>query len=308
MRIFGKTNIDFISIRRGMYFFSAFVIVVGIVSLFTKGIEYGIDFEGGSELVLSFDQPPTIGELRNALGAVGLGKSEIKYFGTEGDVLIRTRELAEGMNVNDQIKSAVRQSFPGRSFEVSREYKIFPKIGEELQRNSAYAILASLVVILGYIGFRFRFVYGVGAVLALFHDVLVTLGIISILGGVFPMLNLELNQEVVAAFLTLVGVSVNDTVVVFDRIRENLKVHRSLSFHDIVNKSLNETLSRTIITSGTLFIVLLTLLLVGGEVTRGFAFTLTIGIITGTYSSIYIASATVLDWTLRKKKDVSAVS
>ncbi|MBM4162433.1 MAG: protein translocase subunit SecF, partial [Ignavibacteria bacterium] len=144
--------------------------------------------------------------------------------------------------------------------------------------------------------------YGVGGVLALFHDALVTLGIISLADGVIPGLNIEITQEVIAAFLTLIGVSINDTVVVFDRIRENLKIYRSLPLFDVMNMSINQTLSRTLITNGTIIAVLLILLFAGGESTRGFAFTLTIGMITGTYSSIYMASAFVLDWNIRKQR------
>ncbi len=302
MRIFGKTSINFLSIRKGAYVGSALIILIGMVSLVIKGIDYGIDFRGGTEIVLGFEQAPSIGDLRSALAKIGLSKSEIKSFGTEGDILIRTSEQEEGTEVGEAIKTAVREGFPNLPFEVLKEDKIGPKIGKELRQDALYAIIASLIVILGYIGIRFRFIYGVGAVLALFHDVLITLGVISLLDGVFPQLNLEITQEVIAAFLTLIGVSVNDTVVVFDRIRENTKIYRSLGLVEIVNRSLNDTLSRTIITSGTIFIVLATLLILGGEVTRGFAFTLTVGIITGTYSSIYIASAVVVDWGLRKKR------
>jgi preprotein translocase SecF subunit len=302
MRIFGTTSINFLSIRNFTYTLSALVILVGIGSLIVKGFSLGVDFRGGTEIVLGFDNPPSIGDIRRALGTVGLSRSEIKSFGTEGDILIRTTEQEEGTEMGEAIKNSMRESFPDIPFEVLKEDKIGPKIGKELRRDALYAILASLVVILGYIALRFKFIYGVGAVMALVHDVLVTLGIISLLDGLIPQLNLEITQEVIAAFLTLIGVSVNDTVVVFDRIRENTKVYRSMSLMDVVNKSLNDTLSRTIITSGTLFVVLATLLLVGGEVTRGFAFTLTIGILTGTYSSIYIASAVVLDWGIRKKK------
>ncbi len=302
MRFFKKSNINFIGIRRIMYKVSLGVILIGLISLFIKGMGFGIDFRGGTELVLGFQQAPEIGEIRTALGNIGLGRSEIKYFGTEGDVLIRTTEQADDMVIGDRIKAAIRAAFPDRQFEVLKEDKVGPKIGQELRRDALYAILASLVVILIYIGMRFKFIYGVGAVLALFHDVLITLGVLSLLDGVFPRLNLEITQEVVAAFLTLVGVSVNDTVVVFDRIRENLKIYRSMSLAEVMNRSLNDTLSRTIITNGTIFLVLLVLLLVGGEVTRGFAFTLVVGTVTGTYSSIYIASAVVLDWSLRKKK------
>jgi preprotein translocase SecF subunit len=302
MRLFKKTNIDFLKPRYTMYLLSSLAILAGIVSLLIKGIDLGIDFRGGTEIVLQFDQKVEIGQIRAALGTVGLGGSEIKTFGEDVNILIRTTEQGEGTIIGDKIKEAVQRALPQATFTVLKEDKIGPKIGKELRRDALYAITASLVVILGYIALRFKFIYGVGAVVALFHDVLVTLGLISILDGVFPQLNLEISQEVVAAFLTIVGVSVNDTVVVFDRIRENLKIFRTLPLSEVINRSLNDTLSRTIITSGTIFIVLLTLLLVGGEVTRAFAFTLTVGILTGTYSSIYIASAIVLDWNLRQKK------
>lgn len=303
MRFFKKTNIDFLKPRRSMYLLSALVILAGMISLAVKGIDYGIDFRGGTEIVLQFDQPLEIGEIRAALGTVGLSQSEIKTFGAERNILIRTSEQSEGLTtLGDRIKSAIQEGFPDSQFIVLKEDRIGPKIGEELRRDAMYAIIASLVVILGYIGIRFKFIYGVGAVLALFHDVLVTLAIMSLLDKVFPQLNLEITQEVVAAFLTLVGVSVNDTVVVFDRIRENLKIYRTMSLGEVINRSLNDTLNRTIITNGTIFMVLLILLLGGGEATRAFSFALTVGTIAGTYSSIYIASAVVLDWSTRKKK------
>ncbi|MEX0737688.1 MAG: protein translocase subunit SecF [Bacteroidota bacterium] len=302
MRFFKKTNIDFLKPRRTMYLLSAFVIAAGVVSLFVKGIDYGIDFRGGTEIVLQFEQPLEIGELRTALGTTGMSQSEIKTFGSENNILIRTTEQGEGLIVGDRIKNAIQEGFPDSKFIVLKEDKIGPKIGEELRRDALYAVIAALVVILGYIAIRFKFIYGVGAVAALFHDVLVTLSVMSLLDGVFPHLNLEITQEVVAAFLTLVGVSVNDTVVIFDRIRENLKIYRTMSLGEVINRSVNDTLNRTIITNGTIFIVLLILLLGGGEVTRAFSFALVVGTIAGTYSTIYIASAIVLDWSLRKKK------
>jgi preprotein translocase subunit SecF len=285
-----------------MYLISTLVIVAGIVSLFVKGIDLGIDFRGGTEVVLQFEQPVEIGTLRSALTSVGMSQSEIKTFGTDRDILIRTTEQGVGTAVGDRIKTALQTALPDINFTVLRQYELSPKIGAELRRDAMYAIIASLVVILGYIAIRFKFIYGVGAVAALFHDVLVTLSVMSILDGVFTWLNMEITLEVVAAFLTLVGVSVNDTVVVFDRIRENLKIYRTLSLGEVINRSLNDTLNRTIITNGTIFAVLFILLLGGGEVTRGFSFALTVGTIAGTYSSIYIASAIVLDWNLRQKK------
>jgi preprotein translocase SecF subunit len=168
------------------------------------------------------------------------------------------------------------------------------------------AVLWSFVAILAYVAIRFKFAYGFGAVVALVHDVFTTLGFLSILNGLIPALNLDISQEVIAAFLTLIGVSVNDTVIIFDRIRENEKIFKSMSLGDLMNKSLNETLSRTIITSGTIFLVLLILLIFGGEVNRGFAFTMAFGIITGTYSSIYVASAFALDYTRFRNRKKAA--
>jgi preprotein translocase subunit SecF len=301
MRIFKKTNINFMGLRGKMYYVSSAIILLGLISLFIKGVNYGIDFRGGTELVLSFSAAPDYGSLRSALANAGLGECEIKTFGNDQTILIRTTKQGEGMTVANNIKDAIRKDLPNLTFQVGKEDKIGPKIGKELRRDAVYAVIATLVIILSYIAIRYKYIYGVGAVLSLYHDVLLTLGIISILDGVIPSLNLEITQEIIAAFLTLVGLSVNDTVVVFDRIRENSKIYRSMSLNDIMNKSLNDTLSRTIITSGTILMALLVLLFVGGEVTRGFAFTLTIGIITGTYSSIYIASAIVLDNNLRKK-------
>jgi len=209
--------------------------------------------------------------------------------------------------VADRIREGLRQQFPNNPFIVQREDKIGPKIGAELRRDAIYAVMASLAAILIYLGFRFKFAYGAGAVVALFHDVLLTLGLVSIFDGLIPHLNLEMSQTMVAAFLTLVGLSTNDTVVVFDRIRENQKIFRSMSLIDLMNKSINETLSRTVITSGTIFAVLTILLVFGGEVTRGFAFASLVGITTGTYSSIYIASALVLEWANYSKKEAKLI-
>jgi len=231
---------------------------------------------------------------------IGFGRAEIKTFGSDQDILIRTStiELEGGGAVGDRLREGLRAAFPDNPFVVLKEDKIGPKIGAELRRDAIYAVLASLVAIWIYIGFRFKFVYGLGAVAALTHDVLLTLGMVSLFDG---LLNLEFDQNMVAAFLTIVGLSVNDTVVIFDRIRENQKIHKTMDLEQLMNRSINETLSRTIITMSTITAVLLVLLLLGGEVNRGFAFALVIGISTGTYSSIYIASAVVLEWVSRTK-------
>jgi preprotein translocase subunit SecF len=308
MRLFKKTNIDFLGKRKMWYVISSMMVLVGILGLLLKGITYGIDFQGGTEIVLAFQQKTEISDIRTALAKVGLGNSEIKYYGTDNYILINTGEQAEGTAIADRIKSAVQISMTDKKFEVVKEDKIGPKIGKELRRDALYAVIWAFLAILAYVAIRFKFAYGLGAVIALVHDVFTTFGFLSILNGLVPGLNLEISQEIIAAFLTLIGVSVNDTVIIFDRIRENEKIYRSMSLNDVMNKSLNDTLSRTIITSGTIFIVLIVLLIFGGEVNRGFAFTMAFGIVTGTYSSIYVASAFVLDWTRyqNRKKAVTA--
>ena len=308
MRLFKKTNIDFLGKRKMWYIVSTIMVLFGMFSIVFKGINYGIDFQGGTELVLAFQQKVDIGEIRVALTKVGLGTSEIKSYGADNNVLIRTSEQAEGTSVADKIKNAMHVSFPDKKFNVIKEDKIGPKIGKELRNDAMLAVLWSFVAILAYVAIRFKFAYGFGAVIALVHDVFTTFGFLSLLNGLIPGLNLDLSQEIIAAFLTLIGVSVNDTVIIFDRIRENEKIYRSMPLFDVMNKSLNETLSRTIITSSTIFIVLIILLLFGGEVNRGFAFTMAFGIVTGTYSSIYVASAFVLDWTRYRNRKAATAS
>jgi preprotein translocase subunit SecF len=306
MRFFKKTNIDFLGKRKMWYIISTIMVLFGMVSVVFKGISYGIDFQGGTELVLAFQQKIDVGEIRVALTKVGLGTSEIKSYGADNYVLIRTSEQAEGTGIADKIKNALQISFPDKKFDVVKEDKIGPKIGKELRNDALYAVLWSFVAILAYVAIRFKFAYGFGAVVALVHDVFTTFGFLTLLNGLIPGLNLDISQEVIAAFLTLIGVSVNDTVIIFDRIRENEKIYRSMPLMDVMNKSLNDTLSRTLITSSTIFIVLIILLFFGGEVNRGFAFTMAFGIVTGTYSSIYVASAFVLDWTRYRNRKVTA--
>jgi preprotein translocase SecF subunit len=302
MRFFGKTNINFMARRKMWYLVSATVIGAGLISLLVRGISLGIDFLGGTELIVGFATEVSVSDVRTAVARAGFEDAEIKTFGSPTDILIRTAQQGEGTWVGDRIRAGLSAQFPQVSFTVLKEDKIGPKIGAELRRDAIYAIIASLIAILLYVAFRFQFIYGVGAVAALFHDVLLTLGLLSILNGLTPLLNLEIDQNMIAAFLTLVGLSVNDTVVIFDRIRENQKIFKTMGMEELINRSLNETLSRTLITMGTIAAVLLVLVLFGGEVNRGFSFALLIGITTGTYSSIYIASAIVLDGGKRKSR------
>jgi preprotein translocase subunit SecF len=299
MRLFKQTNIDFLGKRKLFYTISILVIVVGFISLFIKSIPLGIDFIGGTELQIRFENEVKIGELRSAMDRNGFSGMEIKTAGSPLDIILRTPVQSEGEEVADHIESTLKKEFSGNQFQILRKDKVGPKIGEELRRNAIIAIVVSLLGILIYMAFRFQFVYAVGAVIALFHDVLITLGAIGICNLFIPELRLEFNQAMLASFLTLVGYSVNDKVVIFDRIRENMKIYKNQAVEPFMNKSINETLSRTIITGGTVFLSIWILFFFGGEVNRSFAFSFGIGMITGTYSSIFVATAIVVDW---KKK------
>jgi preprotein translocase subunit SecF len=307
MQFFQTTNIDFLSKRKLFYIISGVLILIGLGAFFAKGLTLGIDFVGGTEVLVKFQNEVQINEIRTSMERTGVIGSEIKTMGDDRSILIRTSEQGDGTQVSDKIRETLKNSFPNNPFEVLRIDKVGPKIGKELRISAIYATLFSLLGILIYLAFRFEFVYAVGSVLSLFHDVLMTLGVVAIFSAIFPGLHLELNQGMVAAFLTLIGFSVNDTVVVFDRIRENTKLFKNEDIESVMNKSLNYTLNRTIITNGTVFITVLILLIFGGEVNRSFAFTFLIGIITGTYSSIYVAGAFVVDIKhLKDKKRVKS--
>ncbi len=377
MRIFENLNIDFLGKRKYFYFLSVGLFLLGLISIIFRGLEFGIDFKGGSEIVLRFEEPLEIGKVRDVISRIGLGNIEVKTFGDNAGVLIRSElqeipaeiypkvksqieELIEkdipGLPINvidstsnsltysfpnpdttnriidmlfssgfqaskvseeltntemiirvgisDWIKENLKEKFTDNTFRVLKEDRVGPKVGKELQRDAVFAVLASLVVILIYLGFRFKFIFAFGAVLALFHDVLITLGLFAIFYNLIPGLNLEIDLTIVAAFLTLVGYSINDTVIVFDRVREMLKLHKTEEIESLMNKSINKTMSRTILTGGTTLLTVLVLLIFGGEVLRGFAFTLLFGIIIGTYSSMFVASALVLEYVNKYKKKV----
>ncbi len=304
MRIFKELNINFMGMRKTFYLISGALILAGILSILFKGVEFGLDFKGGTEVVVRFPRTVEIGELRGMIRGGDLGSVEIKSFGSDTDYIIRTEKKGVGSTISDNIKSILEKAFPA-GIEILQENRVEAKIGAEIRRDAVIAIFIALIGILVYIGFRFKFIFAIGAVAALFHDVLLTLGLISLFTGLIPGLNLEFDQTMVAAFLTLVGYSINDTVIVFDRVRENLKLFKSAAFEPLLNKSINTTMSRTILTSGTTMITMLALLFFGGEPTRGFAFAMTIGIITGTYSSIFVASALTLDWSIARKAKIT---
>lgn len=294
MRFLKETNIDFLSMRKKALTASIVVIVIGLAAMVIHGgPDYSIDFLGGTEIHVRFDQAAPVGEIRSALGNIGYGRAEIKNFGSPQDVLIRVEEQETGTEISSQILGALNENFAELHPTMLSTDSVGPRIGKELRENTVWAILFSLLLILFYIWMRFEFVFGVGAIVALFHDVLITLGI-------FTLLRLEISLSVVAAFLTIVGYSLNDTIVVFDRIRENIKSMRRDTFTRILNVSINQSLSRTIITSLTTLIVVVVLYVYAGEVLRNFSFALLVGIIVGTYSSIFIATPVVAEWEARQ--------
>jgi len=295
MEFFRATHIDFIGARKFAYAFSITTLLISIIFLIINGgPKLGIDFTGGTSMQIKFQNNIEIGQIRNALGNIGLGEAEIKHIGeaSENAFLIRVGQLGEGLEVAQRIQDAVTKVLPSHPYEVWSVTEIGPKIGGELRRAAVMSIIVALIGLLIYISWRFEFKFAVGAVIATFHDVLFTLGVFTILG-------MEMSLTVLAAFLTIVGYSINDTIVVYDRIRENLKILRRENLANIMNISVNQTLSRTLLTGVSTLVVLLVLFFLGGEVIHNFSFTLFIGTVIGTYSSIYVASALVLDWHLR---------
>jgi len=300
MQIFRDTNFDFLKWRWWALAASWVVIIAGVFALYAEGgLPLGIDFSGGTIVVLKFDQPVTVQQVRHALDSLSGDKVVQKYGATsENEILIRLPQEVSGEGTNLEkgatgVLDAVKQAGLGNFQEISREI-VGPVIGRDLQKKGIYATLAAIVGILFYIAFRFRFSFAVGATIATLHDLFVTVAFLTFFGY-------ELSLNVVAALLTIAGYSVNDTIVIFDRVRENLRLSRREPLYDIVNRSVNQTLSRTIITSGTTFLAVLSLFVFGGEVLHGFAFTMLIGVITGTYSSVFIAAAIAIIITERSK-------
>lgn len=293
MRIFENINFPFVKYRKTAYLFSGTLMLLSIVSLMTRGLELGIDFTGGMEFVVSGASAPGATAVREALTPVLGSEPEVKTFG-EGDLLIRVAAEGEIAEVQQRIVETIRQRFPGTQPEILQTDVVGPRFAEDLKQAALYSVLGAILVIFVYILIRFEWRFGLGAVVALFHDILITLGLFSFLHGWLPF-SLAIDQTIIAAFLTIAGYSVNDTVIVFDRIREYTTIFKTTPFEEVVDRSINATLSRTIITSGSTLLVVLILFIFGGEVLRGFTFALLVGIGIGTYSSIFVASPIVIE-------------
>jgi preprotein translocase subunit SecF len=293
MRLLADSNYDFMKYRKFWIVVSLALLLVAAFLVFVHGrLNIGIDFLGGTQLTLRFQSKPEIDRLRDIVAAAGVGDSQIQRYGpaTANEVMIRT-PLQEGAEEGSatRLLQSLRAALGSESFIVLSSENVGPQVGSELRKKGLYAVAWSLFGMLLYIWLRFELRFGVGATMATLHDVLVTLGLFAFAG-------FEFNLTTIAAFLTLIGYSVNDTVVVFDRVRENLRKSPGKPLIEIMNRSINQTLSRTLLTGGTTLLACLALMIWGGEVLRGFAFILFVGVIVGTYSSIYIASPFALLW------------
>jgi len=289
-------NIDFIGKRKLAGIISGVIILAGLVSIVLHGGPlYSIDFEGGTEVQVRFQETVSVESVRSSLSEIGYGDAAIRIFGADNEILIHVKTSTQSEEQVNTIREALAGIQGETGYEIRRLETVGPKIGKELRGDMISAVLIAMAGIVVYISIRFQFMYAIGALVALAHDVLITLGI-------FSLLNLEISLTVLAAFLFIVGYSLNDTIVVFDRIRENVKTKRHDAFGSVINMSLNQTLNRTVITSLTTLTVVVILLVFGGEVIKPFAFALTIGLVVGTYSSIFIASPVVLAWDENQKK------
>jgi len=302
LTILRDTRVDFMSRRRVFFFVSAAAILIGVVSLILHGgFRMGIDFAGGRLIEFRTSERVSLEEMRVVVAEIGFPGAEIQGVGDTNDVLIRIPEIAEQKGGEESPSALIRQALTARNpeldVELLREESVGAKIGKEIRGQAVWAIVVAMSLILLYVAVRFQFWFGIGAVAALVHDVLVTL-------TVFSLLDRQISMPVVAALLTIGGYSVNDSIVVFDRIREQLVRLRREPFRNVLNISINQTLSRTIITGFTTLFASMALLIFGGEVLRDFALAMTVGVIVGTYSSIFVASALVLE--MRKAREGKA--
>lgn len=303
MRLFENADYDLIPNRQIGYYISGTLLTISILSLLVRGLTLGIDFKGGMEFVVGNTTDIPTADIRSALTEPLDSEPEVKRFGNTGH-LVRISSEADISVVESRILDALGQQFPDHNLRIEKTNVVGPRFAEDLKRGAIYAVLGALLVIFLYIMIRFEWRYSLGAVAALVHDVTITLGLFSVLAGLVPF-SLQIDQAIIAAFLTIVGYSLNDTVVVFDRVREYVNLFKTESFDEIVNRSINATLSRTVVTSVTTFIVVSILFLFGGEVLRGFSFALIIGVIIGTYSSIFVASPTIVELNRRLEKTVA---
>jgi len=291
MHLLKDFNIDFMGKRRTAVILSAVALLICIASMVVRGFNFGLDFTGGTLIEVGYEQPTELSAVRSALDEGGFGGATVQHFGTLRDVMIRLApDSDEGEELSAQLSDRVYGVLSAAAegqVELRRVEFVGPQVGEELREDGGLAVLFSLIGILIYVALRFEWRFAVGAVIAIIHDVIFTV-------GVFSIFQIEFDLPVLAAVLAVIGYSLNDTIVIFDRIRENFRRVRKGSVVEVINQSINQTMSRTIITSGTTLMVLLALYLLGGKAIAGFSLALIIGIVVGTYSTIYVATAAVI--------------
>lgn len=296
MHWFKGARFDFMGVRRRAMVVSIALILVGLASLAVhRGFNTGIDFAGGTLVEVGFGDNVSVAEVRAIVNRAGFTGAEITRFGAENDILIKVKEIGDAAAAARKIEEALKEGLASHTVDVRRVESVGPKIGSELKMAAFWAVIYSCAGIVAYVAWRFDFRMAIAAIIATLHDVLFTLGFLS-------LTTREISIPVIAGILTIVGYSLNDTIVVFDRIRENLQTRRREGFIPLVNQSVNETLSRTIITAVTTLFAVLVLILFGGPVIRDFALTLFVGITIGTYSSIFIASAVLVEWDVWRSK------
>ena len=295
-----NTAFRFVALRYVAYAVSMLMVVASMGLFLTNGLNFGIDFRGGTMIEIGTEGPADIGGLRNRLSLLNLGDVQVQEFGAPNDVLIRVGQQAETEGSDQSVVELIRAEL-GEGVEYRRVEVVGPKVSSELIEAGTLAVVIAVILMLVYIWFRFEWQFSVGAVLALLHDVLLTIGIFSIF-------QLEFNLSIIAAILTIVGYSMNDTVVVYDRVRENLRKYKKLNLDELLDRSINETLSRTAMTSITTLLALLALYIFGGEVIRGFTFAMMWGVFIGTYSSIFIAAPLLMILGVKRDWSVAAPS
>jgi preprotein translocase SecF subunit len=287
------TNFNFLKYKKFFILFSTFLVFFSFILILTKGLNFGVDFKGGTTIEIRLEKKIDIEKIRNSLSKSKINNFSVKEFGNTNDLLIYKDNSISPNDIKNFLEKDLKEKITIRKVET-----VGPKVGSELIKSAIYSVILCLVAIFIYLWFRFEWQFSVGGIVALFHDLIITV-------GVFSLLDLQFDLSIVAALLTILGYSINDTVIIYDRLRENLKKDSSSELSILVNESLNNTLSRTLKTSGTTLLSIVAVLIFGGEVLRGFAFAITFGIIIGTYSSIYIASPILMyfkvkrDWSIK---------
>ena len=287
------TNFDFLKYKKFFILVSASLVFFFFILIFSKGLNLGVDFKGGTTIEIRLEKKMDIEKIRNSLSKSKINNFSVKEFGTANDLLIYTDNSISPNDIKNILEKDLKEKITIRKIET-----VGPKVGSELIKSAIYSVLLCLIAIFLYLWFRFEWQFSLGGIVALFHDLIITV-------GVFALLGLQFDLSIIAALLTILGYSINDTVIIYDRIRENLKKDSSSELSILVNESLNNTLSRTLKTSGTTLLSIVAVLIFGGEVLRGFAFAITFGIIVGTYSSIYIAAPILMffkvkrDWSIK---------